>query len=673
MLQAAPGVGKSWAVIELAMNAEFLQAAQVERIIHTVPTSLLAAQFQKDFKRKTGIEVPIISEGFTDYDAIDRENYPLLIAVYDSLPKIAGLLDNSFLTIDENHLLADSADFRGKALARVFDLFSIAKKCLFISATPLLELTTGIYEDFDFKLCIVNVKEQQKVEIQPYIYTEAKQVDLFGHWYDATLTAKGKKVLRINDVQKLEIFAEQTNMRKNADVSTILSSKEEKYKEDNPNYQSLVASGKIEKEYIFSTCLVDTGVSFRDEIGSTTILSPRQVNEIYQFNTRPRMSGETNKVVKAMTYHAATAEEGKRILHQFENPSQSRVATGIDTLQSLENAIEIAQRLADDANAYKSLVTNEQRKFYDSRDCIIFSEFRQKYVPNIAQILHTEHQRINCLTDIFGLYERLQKLYPNVCVKMPKIIHPKKDGETTELLASKKAQRKTLTKAGIELLKRDKNTVLEIQLFRTRSKTERNAIMQELNLPVRPKALSLAAEKMLATNRSIFERSALDKVLHKFLASKALKIAQLTDKLILDFIANNSTAKFKIFYNSLVTQQELKAAKNDLSGKSQARKATAKEIKKIVQKRKDAARKRGKKLRLTKKQITKIVSEVMGEKFTNGKETLMRVFELFAVKTIQAEYREIDEEGREKRKRYRIYEIGSPHSLKGLVRGAGNR
>ena len=670
LLQAAPGVGKSWAVIELAVNEKFLQVIGGERIVHAVPTVTLAEQFQKDFETKTGIQVPIVCEGFTGHEAIDRGEFPLVIAVYDSLPKIADLLDTSLLTVDENHLLADSADYRAAALGNVFDLLGLAKKCLFISATPLFELTTGIFDNFDFKLCLVDSAEKQKVEIQPYIYTNGKQADLHQHWYKETFAPAGKKLLRMNDLVKLETFAERTNECKNANVSTIFSSKLEKYKEHNPSYQSLIETGEVSKEYVFTTCLTDTGVSFKDEIGSSTMFSPGNINEIYQFNSRPRMLGDVNKTVKGIIYHRATAKEANRTLEQFENPTVSRPATGRDTIEVLKTAIEMAQRRADDANAYKSSVSREQRKYYDSQDDIRYSEFWQKYVPNIARILYDEHERINRLTDTFGLYERLQRLYLNVLVHKPKIINLSKDKESSEVLAAKKSERKILSKQGLELLKKDKNTVLEIQLLKTRSKEQRRALLRELNLPFMPKALSATAEKLLAENSPIFENSALDKVLHKFLELKSLDIPQLTDKIIIDIIETKTKAAYTKFYNALVTQQEMKSELSHLSGKSRGRISSSEKIKAKVQKRKDAARQSAKKLRLTKRQIIKLVSEATGEKFTGTRKSLMRVFELFAVKTVQVEYKETDEEGSVQRKRYLIYEIGKPHSIKSLIKSA---
>lgn len=192
--------------------------------------------------------------------------------------------------------------------------------------------------------------------------------------------------------------------------------------------------------------------------------------------------------------------------------------------------------------------------------------------------------------------------------------------------------------------------------------------MRELNLPMLPKGLSAAAEKMLYENSPIFESSVLDKVLYKFLELKSLDVPQIKDKEILEVIVHSTTAEYKRFYNSLVTQQEMKSAAGHLSGKSRGRKGAAEKIKNEIQKRKDAARKSAKKLRLTKKQVIKMVSEVTGDKLTDGRKSLMRLFELFAVKTVQAEYTETDENGRTKRKRYRIYEIGKPHSIKSLLK-----
>ena len=661
LLQAAPGLGKSWAIIELTKNIKYLE---VERIIHTVPTGLLAEQIQADYKKVTGLHAPIVGEGFNAHNDIEKESYSFIIAVYDSLPKIGGLLDTSLLTCDENQLLQESAGFRGNAVSNVFDLMQFAKKRLFISATPLLELTTGIYKGFDFKLCKVTASEQQQVEIQPYIYTEVTQTDLHKHWHELTKGSEGKKIMRINDVKKLEVFSDLTNRYYNSNVSTIINSKEQQYKEDNPNYQSLVGTGKISKEFCFSTCLIDTGVSFKDSVSSVAMFSPNSTNELYQLSTRPRMNGQINQTVNTATYHRATKKEAYRITEQFKNASEQPAQFGIDTLIKLKEAFEIAQKNAKEANGYKSEITETQSKYFDSKQNIRYSIIHGKYVPNIAYILHKEQNRINQLTDVFGMYRRLKKLYPNVTVKNPIVINPKKDKQAAELLTDIRSHRKELKQRGLELMRADKNTVLEIQLFNTKSKKERAAIMSELNYTVQPKELTRKASSMLVENSNIFSLSVLDKPISKYLKLKSLNHSKLTDKAIFDLIERGSTHEYNVLYNSLVTVSELKTDNSNLSGKAIARKNISLKLKSAIQKRKDSVKKSGNELMFSKTQLIKFVNEVTGAKSENVNYALMQVSELFEVDKRNVDFINENDE----RIRYIAYQINTSHSMTSVIK-----
>lgn len=671
LLQAAPGVGKSWGIIEL-VNLLFILTKSVksnslkgiERIIHTVPTGLLAEQIQADFKKVTGMYAPIIGEGFNAYGDIEKESYPFIISTFDSLPKVGGLLDTSLLTLDENHLTKDSADFRGNAVSNVFDLMPFANKCLLISATPLLELTTGIYEGFDFKLCKVTASEQQQIEIQPYIYTKGTQTDLHKHLHELTKDGEGKKIVRINDVKKLEVFSDLTNRYYNSNVSTIISSKEPRYKEDNPDYKSLVSTGKISKEFCFSTCLIDTGVSFKDRISSLVMFSPNNTNELYQYPTRARMDGQLNKIVNTITYHRATKKEAYRITEQFKNASEQPAQFGIDTLTNLKEAFRIAENNAKEANGYKSGITETQSKYFDSKQDIRYSIINAKYVPNVAYILHKEQNRINKLTDTFGMYRRLQKLYPNVTVNNPIIINPKKDKQAGELLTDIKTQRKVLKQRGLKLMRADKNTVLEIQLFKTKSKKERAAIMSELNYTVQPKDLTSKASSMLAANSKIFSLSVLDKPISKYLKLKSLNHSKLKNNEIFDLIERGSTHEYNVLYNSLVTLSELKTDNGNLSGKAISRKNISLKLKSAIQKRKDAVKKSGKKLMFSQTQLIKFVNDVTGAKSDNFNYSLMQVSELFEVNKRNVDFINKND----KRIRYIAYQIDTSHSMTSLIK-----
>ncbi len=338
IVKAPTGSGKTTAAMEL------------DNMIIVVPLISIAEQIQIDYKRRKRLHIPIVGGGHkVNLNTIQNENR--IICTSDSLYKLEHLLPERLLIIDENHVLADAADYRLNASNNVLRMAEKAKKVLMISATP--EVFSG-YHLFELQ----KTGKKQVKEIQRIEYT--------GKLINFQLpTESGLHIIRANDIKVLEVLQASSPPGQ----STIFSAKENrKYLEGNLHYDQILNGKEIDHKgkpfYIFTTCVIDTGISFVQQVKSIHNLTPGHDRETVQFFARSRMTGSTNEKIKLFEYFPKNhkREPGNyNLIRYFHNYREKayRIAEGLNLITG--NDVEITLR-GDDAE----LTFRHGEKYYIS-------------------------------------------------------------------------------------------------------------------------------------------------------------------------------------------------------------------------------------------------------------------------------------------------------------------
>lgn len=648
ILKAQAGNGKTWALMQIAICLEYLKELGVEQVIFCVPTTAIADQLRQDFVNRFEKEVPTITSKTLEDDILQSYESQIIITTYDSLHKIDWKIREALLIVDEFHELRNAKRYRNGACNEVFERMQIAKRVLCISATPLLHLTAKkIHESFNYQLIIVNSNQVQRHIIEPLHYVGTETDIVKNRMQDFE---KGNHIIKKNDVALLEAWKERIGIDKKDTSTTILSSKHQKYKSENPFYQSIVESGKLpenaDKNFVgLVTSLMDAGTSFRFQVDSMTIINPRCQDALIQHISRPRfletLNGSINEHIKVYTYHK------KPNTVDLSAPNQNHT----DTLKSLKIALDIAKIDQETANSQVSQNKQAKAKYLDDLSTIYYSKLTGKWEIDILRILSNEYNRQMSLTTTEQFYKRIAEENPHIEILQFKDVDLEDDSIAEDLLNNinevTKYERETaLSLVTSEVVKIDESEevkgvelAMSVALNTTKSSKLRQQIKEAFDIkdsegntvftnPLDSELFSMdraTYEETIALT-GIENMRALEKPVSRFLSLLSLNIAPSKIPILLS--ENGTDSAYRMLKNRIITQleiQQFKADSSKLSGKEIAR------VKKYISICKAMNKKNIDRRKFSSERLRCFVGKAINDNSITFERALLRVSELYSI------------------------------------------
>lgn len=336
-LQATAGAGKSTALIDLI--TDYLFSADIQsnklyfsnenlilRVVIAVPTIPLAEQLYAVFSGKDSKENVIDFNYNAPFptgcklvfnETINKEELRfsnIVICTYDSI-SVAGINKDTILIIDEAHQIITENGYRQKATKSVLAAIKNATRTLFLSATP----NYLFNEVFGVKLVIgvPEITNTKHVEICEYT---GKQTELIPYILDRYLEQRnngktGTILIKQDDSTLLRAGADYAKSL--GLTSEIFSGKNDLFRRNNENYKNILKHSKLatKVDVIFTTRLIEAGVSIKDEISNIYICDTDNIAKIIQQLARPRFDASTgaNSLVNAVLFiQQKTAKEKEK-------------------------------------------------------------------------------------------------------------------------------------------------------------------------------------------------------------------------------------------------------------------------------------------------------------------------------------------------------------------------
>lgn len=642
LLQASTGTGKTTGLLQLAFDNDFIDEIGARQTIIFVPSTPIADQLQKKIKKEYGLNTTVVKEGLSILDFHAQEQ--ILICTYQSAFKVKSLVNGAFLIVDEAHTWTDW-NFNAEANRLLLEYANLSKRCVLVSATPNLKLTTSIHDAFKFTFCKVEQNKDfaQNIEVTPIFYTGTES-DLFAKIQE--LSTEGKTaIIKKDNLDNLEAFKEIAESKgKSFD---IFSSKKRKYKEDSANYNSLIQTGTLQEkpDFLGVTSLMDFGVNFHDEISEIFLINETSKNSIIQLAGRPRFDHKTgkNKTVKVYVFRKAPEAENKPIL-------RSKVT---HTLRILEDTQKLWKLAAQNANKHQStepitLKKSEVSPVYESK-------LTEQYEINLLGLLQIEEQREQAETSKEQFFLNLQEQFPHIRVKEPFFLDTQEDKEAQKIKKDLTQQKlNEETEAFITLIAEEQkgeiDTLLESVYHSTADKNLKRKIKQTTTIK---KEISFDANELILGQSDIFKNGRFDKHLSKYFKLKSLHIptTKITS-ILFDFGAKKMDCSFREFTNSLtcgIENEIFNTNKSRLTGESMQRVKTYKSI---------IAEFLEEEQELTSKEIKERIQQVTQNKFLTEKKAIEQIKELFNLQKKRKQYDWIDyETGETTKKKKTVYSI----------------
>lgn len=401
ILKAPTGGGKSFALLEIAQDHEYLKSINCQYGIFCVPTNTIAEQLQSEARAK-GIDIPIVNGKWTKEASEQYAGSKIYIAVYDSLRKLDDIIFHSLFIIDESHLLFDANGYRQNAIVNVWDYLNEAKKAVLISATP--------YKLPGVPLMNAIQKNGQTFNITPVYYDGNKLNFSFlkAHSND------GVHIVRINDIELLKAL-----QSKLGGEAAILSSAENgRYKESNPVYQSIIETGKVPDgfKYLLVTSLIDTGVSIISSIASIHLFDCYNDNEVLQAIARARRRKGLNDNIRVYVYHKAKLNEYESIEAQHMDGKEINLYDIVNDLE--EKAQEIKDRHNEILKISKTISDDINLKESPNKLCY-FSNIKNQYEVYIPGVHYEAYKQYRSQISNDQFYKDIVSKNPNITINDP--------------------------------------------------------------------------------------------------------------------------------------------------------------------------------------------------------------------------------------------------------------
>jgi hypothetical protein len=263
------------------------------------PKTPIALQLFNDFKKGLSSEYSegdcvMVSGGMDAAELRAMESAKIIIVVTDSLHRIAPIISECLLVVDEFHEIGQDQDYRPKPMFQLWECMKLAKRKLLLSATPNYILTTNWHKDFNYKL-VVGVHDSPNTFKVIFKHHKCSKRQLFSYIEENAPAKKGTICIKYDHDTTLSAYLKYFFERfVSADYFT---SKRKDRKENNLNYQSLMESGELSEElqYLLFTKLLESGVSFKFDMRLLCLFDSKSYQEIIQLATRARYNVEAGR------------------------------------------------------------------------------------------------------------------------------------------------------------------------------------------------------------------------------------------------------------------------------------------------------------------------------------------------------------------------------------------
>jgi len=417
-LQATAGAGKSTALIDLIKdylfsadiksNKLYFEINTINRVVIAVPTIPLAEQLYTVFsgKDKYGIEIEtydthgnkIIAplpncELITGEKSVSEKrasvDSDVIICTYDSV-LIAGITENTILIADEAHQIITEKGYRLKATKNMLAAIKDAKHTLLLSATP----NYLFNEIFGFKLVIgtPEITNTKHVEICEFT---GKVTQLIPYVIDKYIAGGKIGTILIKQDNRTLLRAGAAYAKKIGLTSEVFASKSK-----NKNYISILKTAFLATKVniIFTTRLIEAGVSIKDNISTIYICDTNNNAKIIQQLARPRFDAQTgaNSFVNAVLFIQQNTANDKR---------KSRFAGNRTARQLYDYKLKVAQDKAEYLNKNNNFLEFKRLKT-DAKAYILQTDKKDYIVDELAIMFDIDNAAITKDKNLIA--ERLQ-------------------------------------------------------------------------------------------------------------------------------------------------------------------------------------------------------------------------------------------------------------------------
>lgn len=377
------GSGKTTFIQHLAGQVKAGNIANIDRVLLAVPLQAIAGQQGKAIPGG----IPVIMAGTPVNEIDEAAHCELIICTFDSAKKLSHLVDkNCLMVIDEGHLLQQAYNYRDKALKEVWKLQSKAGKVITLTAH-----TPKALGRFGYKETTFSRRIEQAHPFTVYVYENGSEAGAIRHRIKTRPDGQGVTVVYLDDVDTLESYRQ--DLERAGYKVTIISSKDQRYKEDNPNYNSIIETGQPAEniDFILMTSIYEVGVNFLFPVREFIAINPGDPVQLAQVLKRARMVDDMNKTVPVTIYKSAKKGKGQdaaRAIRKFWEPE----LMSLD--QRLSQSVLTAQFLAQEVNeqlAFCDLDPEEiSDKYSDNPDyrLIVYNDELGIFEPFAPAIMH---------------------------------------------------------------------------------------------------------------------------------------------------------------------------------------------------------------------------------------------------------------------------------------------
>ena len=497
-LQAAAGAGKSHALA--AIIPQLLEAkGEIKRVLIALPTVPLSNQLNEllliELIKPYNYTTALIT-GAADNDARQKALFAqVVLTTIDNIA--AGDADPHTLTIlDESHQLPLDFSFRAKATRAALEVMQNANHCLLLSATP----NHLFNAHFGFKLVTINVAKTNSKNVR-ICYHSSRQKELLASIIKKAADAKaggksGALMIKVDDSTLLR--AGQNFAKKAGLTSEVFTSAKAEFKENSPNYKSLMQTGELAQkvDIIFTTCLIEAGVSIKDSVYSMHIIDTLNVARLIQQMSRPRYNAETgeNEFLDVFIYINKDKPKGE---NQYKTAPKMLAEI---TAQAQAKAAEFNGEIAAGAPTHDT-----EKCGSDLKDFVYELEGGAGYAADMLNIFH--HIEEKSETTNFDLLK--SRLLEDSTVKsVTRVFCDGEDDFNFSLeLTALKDMREAIQKDALSILlankKEDAELLITYILSTSKDVLKRQIIAKKLGLTLNTQAVGDAKKFFLAQGEDV--------------------------------------------------------------------------------------------------------------------------------------------------------------------------
>lgn len=254
ILRAETGKGKTTAFIR-----DLHKHRPAARILILEPLTIIVNQAEKEYNEKA-----IFLTGSSPKDAHkEAQNKNMVMATYEQGIKQLATSIFDYVIIDEVHQLLTANSFKRDVIAKLTPYF-YQSKIIGLTGTP-----TAIFKQIGFKLIDADVKQPQKTKVEVRFLNYKPYSIALSHLRNA----KGKTLLRLNDIKALKALEKQliaSKIYKRNEILLLYSAKQVK---DSKDFKTLAHDRRFSEntKLILTTSLIDEGLSI-DQNGFTDVV-----------------------------------------------------------------------------------------------------------------------------------------------------------------------------------------------------------------------------------------------------------------------------------------------------------------------------------------------------------------------------------------------------------------